>query len=298
MVHFCSDNSSSACLRNILTVENAEGLLKGLDLLLTTCNTVLIALTCIDAGWLQLFIVRKRCIQFLLGSIQICLGLLESLLMVLLLARLVLNVLGLLGLVHRGVTHELIILFLCLCLGGACLGLKAGKIRLNDFDHTNYTTILRAHALVGFIKDLRLLHKGSCLGSFCVKVFQHAEGLGHGCLCILGVLDSDCVLGLLLLTNTGGFCYCSIELSHRLSKVCDFLGELRNAGFELINFSMERLHSLSLFLACLFVGGKLSVTPALVLSLLVGLFHELYNEVLDHLLDFLERIISHTHSQC
>merc|ERR1719311_272995 len=128
------------CSCDILAIENAEGLLQGLDLFLATCDTVLIALTCIDAGWLQLLIVCKRCIQFLLGSIQICLGLLESLLVVLLLTRFVLNVLGLLGLVDRRVAHELIILLLCLCLSCAGLRLKAGEIRLDDFNHTNHAT--------------------------------------------------------------------------------------------------------------------------------------------------------------
>merc|ERR1719311_1102057 len=85
---------------DILAIENAEGLLQGLDLLLATCNTVFIALTSIHAGWLELFIVRKCGIQFLLGSIEVCLGFLESLFMVLLLTRLVLDVLGLLSLVH------------------------------------------------------------------------------------------------------------------------------------------------------------------------------------------------------
>merc|ERR1719263_859278 len=150
MTHFCSDKFWSACLRNILPVENAEGLLQGLDLLLATCNTVLVALTCINAGWLQLFVVRKRCIQLLLGSIQISLGLLKSLLVVLLLARLVFDVLGLLSLVDRRVAHEFIILLLCLCCTG--LGLKSGEIRLDDLDHTNYSAVLRAHALVGSSK--------------------------------------------------------------------------------------------------------------------------------------------------
>merc|ERR1719160_2051608 len=243
----------STCLRNILPVKNAEGLLQRLDLLLTTCNTVLIALTCINAGWLQLFVVCKRCVQLLLGSIQISLSLLKSLLVVLLLAGLVLDVLGLLSLVDRGVAHEFIILLLCLCLGCTGLGLKAGKIGLDDLDHTNYTTILRLHALVGFIEDLGLLHEGCCLCGFCVKIFQHREGLRHGSLCILGILDCHSVLGFFLLTDTGGRCHGSIKLSHRLGKISDLLGELRNAGFELINLSMKCFHCLCLFLACLLI---------------------------------------------
>merc|ERR1719335_1452709 len=84
--------------RDILTIENAKGLLQGLDLFLAACNTVLVALTCINARWLKLLVVCKRSIQFLLSSVKVCLGLLEGLLMVLLLSGLVLDVLGLLRL--------------------------------------------------------------------------------------------------------------------------------------------------------------------------------------------------------
>merc|ERR1719465_130424 len=87
-------------LRDILAIENAEGLLQGLDLFFAACNTVLIAFACINAGWLELLVIRKRCVQFLLCSIEVSLGLLKGLLVVLLLTRLVLDVLGLLSLVN------------------------------------------------------------------------------------------------------------------------------------------------------------------------------------------------------
>jgi hypothetical protein len=45
------------------------------------------------------------------------------------------------------------------------------------------------------------------------------------------------------------------------------------------------------FLACLLVGGKLCVAPALVLRLFVGFFHEADNELLYHLFHLLEWVI-------
>merc|ERR1719146_440991 len=78
---------------------------------------------------------------------------------VLLLARLVLDVLGLLSLVHAGIRHEFIVLLLRLCLSCAGPRLKTGEIGLDDLDHTYDTTVLRAHALVWLIEDLWLLNK-------------------------------------------------------------------------------------------------------------------------------------------
>ena len=48
----------------------------------------------------------------------------------------------------------------------------ASAFHRSSLEH-GYETILRAHALVGFIEDLRLLHEGSRLCGFCIKIFQH-----------------------------------------------------------------------------------------------------------------------------
>merc|ERR1719454_2544637 len=118
-------NLRSSC--DILTVENTKGLLQGLDFFLAACNTILVALTCIHTGWLELLIIRQGSVQLLLCAVEICLGFLERLLMVLLLSGLVLDVLGLLSLVHRRITHEFVVLLLCLSFGSAGLGLEACK---------------------------------------------------------------------------------------------------------------------------------------------------------------------------
>merc|ERR1719421_1389985 len=60
---------------------------------------------------------------------------------------------------------------------------------------------------------------------------------------------------------------------------------------------MKSINSLRLLLTRLLVGGELSVAPTLVLRFLVGLLHELHNQVLYHLLHLLEWIISHTHGK-
>merc|ERR1719375_1077199 len=235
----CQTQNRSLC--HILTVENTEGLLQGFNLFLAACNTVLIAFTCIHTRWLELLIVCKGGIKFLLRAIEICLGLLEGLLMVLLLARLVLDVLGLLSFVHGRIAHELIILFLGLCFGSAGLRFEACEIRLDDLDHTNDTSIFAAHALVWLIEDLWLLHEGGGLSSLGIKIFQHTECLGNRSLRILGILDGDSVLRLLFLANAGGFGNCSVKLGNCLSKVSDLFRELCNACFKFINLGMECL---------------------------------------------------------
>merc|ERR1719453_2670383 len=80
---------------NVLTVQDAESLLQGLNLFLPASHAILVAHTRVDARWLELLVVRKSSVELLLRAIEVSLLLLQSLLLVLLLARLVLNVLSL-----------------------------------------------------------------------------------------------------------------------------------------------------------------------------------------------------------
>merc|ERR1719453_2322892 len=130
--------SKLALSRNVLTVQDAESLLQGLNLFLPASHAILVAHTRVDARWLELLIVRKSSVELLLRAIEVSLLLLQSLLLVLLLARLVLNVLGLLRLVNRRVRHELIILLLSLCLSSTGLRLQTRKVRLDHLNHTNH----------------------------------------------------------------------------------------------------------------------------------------------------------------
>merc|ERR1719420_1722088 len=86
--------------RDVLAVQDPERFLERFDLFLPTCYTILIAHACINARRFKLLVISKGSIQLLLCPIKISLFLLESLLLVLLLPRLVLDVFCLLGLVH------------------------------------------------------------------------------------------------------------------------------------------------------------------------------------------------------
>merc|ERR1719313_2068569 len=132
----------------VLTVENLESLLERLNLFLASCNAVLVADTGINTRWLQLVKVCQSCIKLLLCAFQIrSLGD-QSLFLILLLGRLVFNVSALLCLVDLRIRHELIVFLLRSCF--RCLGvcLKAGKIRLDHFEHANNTAALTTHSLV------------------------------------------------------------------------------------------------------------------------------------------------------
>merc|ERR1719421_1651624 len=146
-------------LSDVLAIEDPERLLQGLDLFLPACHAILVTYASIYAGRFQLFIVRKCGIELLLCAIEVSLLLLEGLLLILLLARLVLDVLCLLCLVDRRITHKLVILLLSFCLGGAGFRLETCKVGLDHFDHANHTAILRTHTLVGLVKNLWLLNK-------------------------------------------------------------------------------------------------------------------------------------------
>merc|ERR1719321_2145720 len=85
--------------RDVLTIQDPERFLEGFDLFFPSCNTVLVAYACINAGRLEFLVIRKSSIKLLLCAVQVSLLLLKSLLLVLLLPRLVLDVLCLLRLV-------------------------------------------------------------------------------------------------------------------------------------------------------------------------------------------------------
>merc|ERR1719162_572077 len=181
-----SSRLDHACLhrRDVLSVEDLEGLLKGLDLFLPAADTVLIALGLTNARWLQLVKVSQSGVEFLLGALEVGLLLSEGLRLILLLGALVLNGRGLSGLVNLGILHEGVVLLL----GGGltCVGVcgQAGEVGLNHLEHADDTAALGAHALVGLVEDLRglwlLLDESSCLGCLGVELLEDGQGLGDG----------------------------------------------------------------------------------------------------------------------
>merc|ERR550514_2204078 len=134
--------------------------------------------------------------------------------------------------------------------------------------------------LYGSSKTSGCCTKGCGLCSFGIKLLKDAESLCNCCLGILGILDCDGVLCLLLLADTGGLGDCSIELSYCFGQIRDFFSELCNGCFQFIDLCMECFYCFSLLFASLLVGGQLCITPAFVLSLFIGLFHELHNQIL------------------
>merc|ERR1719163_739336 len=81
--------------RHVLTVEDSEGLLQGLDLLLALSDLLLVAATSVHARWLQLLVVGNCGIQLLLGALKVGLLLSECLGLILLLAVLCSSVVSL-----------------------------------------------------------------------------------------------------------------------------------------------------------------------------------------------------------
>merc|ERR1719199_671051 len=275
-------------LSNVFTVQDTKGLLQGFDLFLATGNTVFVGDTGVNARRFELVVVSKGGIQFLLGTFEVSLLLLEGLTLVLLLHGLVLDVLGLLGLVDGGVVHELVILLLGLGLGGGGLGFQAGEVGLDHLQHTDDTTVLGLHTLVLGVEDLRLLQQSGGFTGLGVEFLEDFSGLGDGGLGFLGVLGGGGVLFLLLTTDLSGLSDSLVQSSDGLGQVGDILGQLGDGGFQLVDLGVEGLDGGGLLLTGGLVGGQFGVTPSLVLGLFVGFFHKTDNQVLDQLLHLLE----------
>merc|ERR1719197_427098 len=150
------------------------GFLERLDLFLAAGNTILVTDTRINARWLKLVEVGKSGIELLLGTLQIGLLGCQSLFLVLLLGGLVLNISGLFGLVHFGISHELVIFLLRTSFSCLSVRLQARKIRLDHLKHANDTTRLATHTLIWFVESLRrflaCLDKSSRLCCLCVEL--------------------------------------------------------------------------------------------------------------------------------
>merc|ERR1719182_1376486 len=280
---------------DVLTVEDAERLLQRLNLLLAASDAVLVRDTGIHARRLQLVVVRQSRVELLLRALQVSLLRRQGALLVRLLRRLVLHVLGVRRAVHRRLAAELVERVLRLSLRRLGVRLETREVRGDHLQHTEHTAVLRLHAGVGLVEDLRLLlvllDERRGLAGLLVELLQDRHRLGHGGLRLLRILDRLRVLRLLRLADLR-------RLSHRLvdrrdlgGQVRDLLRELRNGRRELVDLRVQRLDRRGLLLARLLVRAQLRVAPALVLGLLVRLLHEPDDEVLDHLLHLGERVL-------
>merc|ERR1719321_246450 len=167
---------------DILTVEDPQGLLKRLDLLLAASDALLVRDTGIHARRLQLVVVGKSRVELLLRA-----------LLVRLLRRLVLHVLGVRSAVHRRLAAELVERALRLSLRGLGVRLETREVRGDHLQHAEHTAVLRLHAGVGLVEDLRLLlvllDQRRGLAGLLVELLQDRHRLGHGGLRLLRVLD-------------------------------------------------------------------------------------------------------------
>merc|ERR1712091_686611 len=91
-------------LGHVLTVEDLESLLQRLNLVLAAGHALLVRHTGVNAGRLQLVEILEGSVELLLGGLKILLPVGEVVLLVDVLVLLVLNVLGLGGLVNGGLS--------------------------------------------------------------------------------------------------------------------------------------------------------------------------------------------------
>merc|ERR1719160_1343498 len=169
---------------DILTVEDPQGLLKRLDLLLAASDAVLVRDTGVDAGRLELVVVGQSRVELLLRALQVRLLRRQGALLVRLLRRLVLDVLGVRRAVHGRLAAELVERALRLSLRGLRVRLETREVRGDHLEHAKHTAVLRLHAGVGLIEDLRLLllllDERRGLAGLLVELLQDGHRLGHG----------------------------------------------------------------------------------------------------------------------
>merc|ERR1719235_2128211 len=84
--------------------------------------------------------------------------------------------------VHRRLARELVKGLLRLGFRRLGVSLETGEVRLDDLEHADNAAVLRLHAGVGLIENLRLLlalEKGSGLGRLLVELLEHRERLSN-----------------------------------------------------------------------------------------------------------------------
>merc|ERR1719263_603833 len=133
---------------DVLPVEDAQSLLKALDLLLAPRDAVVEAHPGVHAGRLELVVERESRVELLLRALQVRLLRRQGALLVNLLRGLVLHVLRVRRAVHRRLVRELVEDALGLILRRLRVGLQASEVRLDDLEHPDNAAVLRLHARV------------------------------------------------------------------------------------------------------------------------------------------------------
>mmetsp|Transcript_49280 Transcript_49280/g.102464 ORF Transcript_49280/g.102464 Transcript_49280/m.102464 type:complete len:206 (-) Transcript_49280:368-985(-) len=200
-------------------LEHLEGLLEVRHLLFPLCLALRVGGAGVEAVGLQLPEICLCSVQLLLRALQVRPNSSELLRLGLLLAGLVLRRSDFGGFVNLGVFHKFLVLLEPRLLGGLRLCLQLCEVALDHLQHGDYTAALATHAGVRLVaEDFRLgprlavprLQQGAGAGGFLVEVSEYEQCLGHGRLCLLGILHCGSILGTLLLPHLRGFRHVSI----------------------------------------------------------------------------------------
>merc|ERR1719171_932700 len=140
----------------------------------------------------------------------------------------------------------------------ACMPREVGG---DDLEHTNHTSALRLHALVGAVEDLGLLQERSGRPCLLVELLQDLQSLSDRVLGLLGIADRLRVLCLFGLTELGRLLDCCVN---RRNQLRDLLGKLRDLCGQSVDLAVQELDLVCLLLASLLVRRQLRVAPGLV----------------------------------
>merc|ERR1719217_765201 len=128
--------------------------------------------------------------------------------------------------------------------------------------------------------------------SLVIICLQHSHSPCNCFFACLAICDSDCVLLLLSLTHCSCLRHCLVNCCNGGTELTDLLSKFGNISCELLNVGLQGVRLLCFGVTSRFVGPKLRIAKALVLCLLLGLFGELRDHVLDHLYNLFKRVCS------
>mmetsp|Transcript_94831 Transcript_94831/g.263429 ORF Transcript_94831/g.263429 Transcript_94831/m.263429 type:complete len:303 (+) Transcript_94831:62-970(+) len=283
-----------------VAAEDRQRLLERLDLVLSPRNALLVGLALAHACGLELLVLGLRGGEDLLDLQEVLLLVLQRDLRVLVRPGLMLDI----GLHLRhgdaGLLHELVVLRLRCGLGGRGLLLDAGEVGLDDVEHRQDAAAGALLPGVGAVFEDRwgrlsvfphLRERRGLLRGVGIEVLEDLDGIRHGSLAGLGVLDGGLVLNLLRQAKRGLVGHGGLRLVHRHGQRALLFLELHEVGLEGVDVDAQAIDLLRLRLPRVRVGGQLLVAPTLVLRLAQGLGLQALDELLDQGLHLRERVV-------
>mmetsp|Transcript_45690 Transcript_45690/g.85641 ORF Transcript_45690/g.85641 Transcript_45690/m.85641 type:complete len:227 (+) Transcript_45690:20-700(+) len=207
-VHGCANSyivSHPSLSSQVLSVQDAQSFLEGLDLLLAPLLALLVAHACFQARRLQLLVILVCRAQLLLCGEQIGLLLLEGSFQGAFSGCFPFDICLLFCLVNQRGRVLCGVFLLCLCFISLSFRRKTQEIGFNDLQHRD--DAIRALSLVWRIKDgrgcrLRIFLQKR-FGSDCpvVELLQDCDGPCHCGLSFLCICDRLFIFGLFFLTK-------------------------------------------------------------------------------------------------